>query len=132
MVLWIALIAALALPSAGPHTDSPGMLQGALPPAPRPRVGRLPPEVVKRVMRSHFGAFRGCFEATLRMNPLSPTVNIGFTIDERGNVRGVTASSDYDTTLDRCIAEEVRSLSFPPPEGGPMRVLYPVFFSPGL
>lgn len=132
MVLWIALIAALSLPSSpGLRTEASASLKGALSPVPRPRPGRLPPEVIQRVVRSHFGAFRGCYEASLRMNPLSPTVHIGFTIDARGKVRGVTATSDYDRTLDRCIAREVRSLTFPPPEGGPVRVRYPIFLSPG-
>jgi len=31
--------------------------------------GRLPPEVIQRIVRQNFGRFRNCYESSLRTNP---------------------------------------------------------------
>mgnify|MGYP006314362019 FL=1 len=49
--------------------------------------GRLPPEVIQRIVRQNFGRFRLCYENGLRNNPtLSGRVSVKFVIDRSGAV----------------------------------------------
>jgi len=50
--------------------------------------GRLPPEVIQRIVRQNFGRFRLCYEDGLRKNPtLQGRVAIKFVIDRGGRER---------------------------------------------
>jgi hypothetical protein len=96
--------------------------------------GRLPPEVVQRIVRQNFGRFRMCYEQGLRNNPnLAGRVSIGFTISRDGSVGSVqNAGSDLpDSTVVSCVQGAFRGLSFPAPEAGIVKVTYPISFSPG-
>ncbi len=113
----------------GAHaTASASVRQGA------PTVdGRLPPEVVSRIVRQSFGRFRLCYEAGLRTNPrLMGAVKTRFTIGRDGNV--ATAQDGGSTLPDAstvaCVVRSFSKLSFPPPEGGLATVTYPIVFSP--
>ena len=96
--------------------------------------GRLPPEIIQRVVRQNFGRFRLCYENGLRANPtLEGRVTIKFVIGTKGNV---TAASDGgsdlpDQAVVSCAAQAVSSLMFPRPESGIVTVVYPIFFAPG-
>ena len=47
--------------------------------------GRLPPEVIQRIVRQNFGRFRLCYENGLRNNPnLQGRVTVKFVIDRSG------------------------------------------------
>lgn len=96
--------------------------------------GRLPPEVVQRIVRQNFGRFRMCYEQGLRNNPnLAGRVSIGFTIGRDGTVGAVqNAGSDLpDSSVVGCVQGAFRGLSFPAPEAGIVKVVYPISFSPG-
>ena len=95
--------------------------------------GRIPPEVIQRIVRQSFGRFRRCYEDGLRANPtLQGRIAVRFVIDPTGAVtRAEDAGSDLDARLVACVARELRSLSFPAPEGGNVTVVYPMIFSPG-
>ena len=98
------------------------------------RGGRLPPEVIQRVMRESFGKFRGCYEDALRNCPnLQGRVTLRFTIAPDGSVREARAlDSDVpDAMLAACVVRQVRTVQFPAPEGGAVTVVYPILFSPG-
>jgi Ca-activated chloride channel family protein len=110
-------------------TLAPSMRQGAL------QVnGRLPEEVIQRIVRQNYGRFRLCYENGLRSNPkLSGRVSVKFVIDRSG---GVTTTSDAGSDLPdqgvvACVGRGFANLSFPQPEGGIVTVLYPIVFSPG-
>ena len=96
--------------------------------------GRLPPEVIQRIVRQNFGRFRLCYELGLRKNPaLQGRVAAKFVIDRTG---AVSTSADGGSDLpDRdvvaCVVRAFSSLSFPQPEGGIVTVVYPIVFSPG-
>ena len=46
--------------------------------------GRLPPEVIQRIVRQSFGRFRLCYEDVLKTNPkASGRVTIKFVIDKQ-------------------------------------------------
>ena len=114
----------------GAHqTKSPTLRQGAT------QVnGRLPPEVIQRIVRQNFGRFRLCYENGLRTNPnLQGRVSVKFVIDRSGSVS--TASDGGSDLPDQgvvgCVVRGFGNLSFPQPEGGIVTVVYPISFSPG-
>lgn len=95
--------------------------------------GRLPPEVIHRIVRQSFGGFRNCYEQGLRANPdLSGTVIVKFVIGRDGSVGsaspgGGTLSSQQ---VQACVARSFSRLAFPAPEEGIVTVSYPLSFSP--
>jgi len=96
--------------------------------------GRLPPEVIQRIVRQNFGRFRLCYEHGMRSNPnLQGRVTVKFVIDRSGAVE-LTADggSDLpDRDVVQCVVRSFGNLSFPPPEGGMVTVAYPIVFSSG-
>jgi hypothetical protein len=114
----------------GAHaTKSPTLRQGAT------QVnGRLPAEVIQRIVRQNFGRFRLCYENGLRTNPnLQGRVAVKFVIDRSGSVS--TASDGGSDLPDQgvvgCVVRGFGNLSFPQPEGGIVTVVYPITFNPG-
>ncbi len=96
--------------------------------------GRLPPEVIQRIVRQNFGRFRMCYENGLRNNPaLQGRVGVRFVIDREGAVSSVSdGGSDIpDRGVASCVVRAFGGLSFPKPEGGIVTVVYPIMFSPG-
>jgi hypothetical protein len=107
-------------------------------PAPREGIlkvnGRIPAEVIQRIVRQNFGRFRLCFENGLRSNPnLQGRVEVRFVIARDGAVASVgNGASDLpDAAVVRCVMQAYYGLSFPAPEGGQVKVVYPIIFSPG-
>ncbi len=94
--------------------------------------GRLPPEVIQRIVRQNFGRFRFCYEEGLRIQPgLQGRVTVRFTIRQDGSVgtSGVVAS-EIGPGVATCVARAMFPLSFPVPEGGTVTVVYPFVFGP--
>lgn len=108
--------------------------------APRVRMGattvsgRLPKEVIQRIIRQNFGRFRLCYEKGLATNPnLEGRVSARFVINRDGSVSNVGngGSSLPDSGVVNCVIRAFYGLSFPKPEGGIVTVVYPIMFSPG-
>jgi hypothetical protein len=96
--------------------------------------GRLPPEVVQRIVRQNYGRFRMCYESGLQKNPnLSGRVTARFVIGRDGAVANVAnGGSDLpDSGVVSCVVQAFYGLSFPTPENGIVSVAYPIMFSPG-
>ncbi len=96
--------------------------------------GRLPPEVIQRIVRQNFGRFRLCYEGGLRTNPnLQGRVAVKFVIDRSGSVATASdgGSELADKSVVQCVVRGFSNLSFPQPEGGIVTVTYPITFSPG-
>ncbi len=96
--------------------------------------GRLPPEVVQRIVRQNYGRFRMCYENGLRSNPnLTGRVTARFVISREGSVSNVqNGGSDLpDAAVVSCVVQAFYGLSFPTPENGIVSVSYPILFSPG-
>ena len=114
----------------GAHKSSPPQVRmGAI-----SVTGRLPPEVIQRIVRQNFGRFRVCYENGLRNNPnLQGRVSTRFEIRKDGDVGSVSnGGSDMpDSTVVRCVARSFYGISFPQPEGGAVTVVAPIMFSPG-
>jgi hypothetical protein len=96
--------------------------------------GRLPPEVIQRIVRQNFGRFRLCYENGMRNNPnLQGRVTVKFVIDRSGAV-AMTADGGSDLPdqgVVQCVVRGFGNLSFPQPEGGMVTVVYPIMFNPG-
>lgn len=95
--------------------------------------GRLPPEVIQRVVRQNLGRFRSCYDSALTRNPkLAGKVVVRFVIGQDGVVSSASSEPDTtitDTTVVTCIVDGFKKLSFPAPEGGIVTVVYPLTFS---
>ncbi len=91
--------------------------------------GRIPAELILRIMRQSYGRFRFCYEVGLRKNPnLSGRIVIRFIIGRDGTVSNVAngGSDIADSNVISCILRSVYNISFPSPESGIVTILYPV------
>jgi hypothetical protein len=96
--------------------------------------GRLPPEVIRRIVRQNYGRFRLCYEQGLGRNPnLAGRVTVRFVIGRDGAVSNVSnGGSDLpDSNVVNCVVKAFYGLSFPKPEGGIVTVQYPIMLEPG-
>lgn len=96
--------------------------------------GRLPPEIIQRIVRQNFGRFRRCYESGLRSNPnLAGRVAVRFLIGSDGIVgsAGDGGSDLPDQSVVSCVVRAFFGFQFPAPEGGIVTVVYPIMFSPG-
>lgn len=96
--------------------------------------GRLPPEVIQRVVRQNFGRFRACYQTGLARNPnLEGRVAARFVIARDGAVSNVAnGGSDLpDAAVVGCVLSAFYGLSFPQPDNGIVTVTYPIVLSPG-
>ena len=96
--------------------------------------GRLPKEVIQRIVRQNFGRFRLCYENGLTANPqLTGRVSVRFAISSNGTVSTASHgdSSLPDASVVRCVVRAFYGLTFPKPEGGIVTVVYPISFAPG-
>ncbi|APR84326.1 Hypothetical protein A7982_09675 [Minicystis rosea] len=94
--------------------------------------GRLPPEVIQRIVRRQFGRARLCYENGLRRNPsLAGRVSVRFVIGRDGTVQSAAdgGSSLPDSEVVSCVVRSFFGLTFPEPEGGVVSVTYPLLFS---
>lgn len=107
--------------------------------APSPRggkatvAGRMPPEVIQRIVRQNNGRFRFCYEQGLKNSPgLQGRITVRFVIGRDGKVASATATDDLaNPAVTDCVVSAFRRLQFPQPEGGIVSVSYPLVFSPG-
>lgn len=97
--------------------------------------GRLPPEVIQEVVRSHYEKFRQCYTDALALSSnLCGKVQVRFIIDQEGKLKSplVTAATTMpDCKMVQCIKDVYSTIEFPKPEGGEVTVVYPIMFQPG-
>jgi hypothetical protein len=95
--------------------------------------GRLPKEVVQRIVRQNHGRFRLCYEKGLTQNPnLTGRVAVRFLIGSDGSVANAASggSSLPNSEVATCVVRAFYGLSFPKPDAGTVSVTYPITFSP--
>jgi hypothetical protein len=113
-----------------------GTAEPAPPAAPRAGValtpptvsGRLPPEVIRRIMRRELPRIRRCVDRAPAAKSASGEIKIRFVIGADGNVPTASdaGSTNEARTAVPCVLEVVKALSFPRPEGGIVTVTYPI------
>lgn len=95
--------------------------------------GRLPKDVIQRIVRLSAGRFRACYESALRTNPaLEGRVEVRFVIGRDGQV-AMAQDGESDLPNDAvkgCIVKSFYALSFPPPMDGTVTVTYPMALTP--
>ncbi|MDC3958586.1 AgmX/PglI C-terminal domain-containing protein [Polyangium jinanense] len=158
-VLWPSSLALLLVGCAGatPPPDAPPNPEAKAPPAEAPPapeakaeppnketnvigaldapVGKLEPAEIQKVIRGNFKALRACYEEGLQKTPnLEGRIAVKFVIGKDGKVS--QAAEDSPATLPdpdvvKCVIAAVETLTFPAPEGGVVKVVYPIMFSPG-
>jgi beta-lactamase regulating signal transducer with metallopeptidase domain len=99
------------------------------PPPDDTKTGRLPPDVIRSVMRSHVGEFRSCYETLPHPRP-ALRLKLHFTIGTTGSVDEGHVDSEANPELGRCTEQIMRGIVFPAPEGGVVTVSYPIEFAP--
>ncbi|MBP9111835.1 MAG: AgmX/PglI C-terminal domain-containing protein [Polyangiaceae bacterium] len=116
----------------GSHTTrAPRMREGKF-----ETTGSLPREVIQRIVRQNFGRFRLCYENGLRTNPsLQGRVAVNFLIGRDGRVVSSNVNSGAtelpDANVQSCVAQSFQGLSFPEPQNGSVKVMYPIVFAAG-
>jgi hypothetical protein len=95
--------------------------------------GRIPPEVIQRIVRLNYGRFRVCYEGGLRTNPnLAGNVTVNFVINRDGQIGSVGGGGSLpDGGVVSCITQAFYGLTFPQPEGGIVTVSYSLLLTPG-
>lgn len=96
--------------------------------------GRLPPEIIRRIVQRNVPRLRYCYEKGLTTNPtLTGKVVVRFVIEKDGSVGAVSdgGSSMPDAAVTSCVLATFQSIAFPTPEGGVVVVVYPIVFSSG-
>lgn len=112
----------------------------APPPRPEPAratptvSGRVPAEVIQRVLRGKNDALQACWEGA-RTTPtgVQERVVVRFVIDPRGAVASAVdaGSTTSSARLVDCVLGVFRSTVFPAPEGSAITVVYPLLFGEG-
>jgi hypothetical protein len=96
--------------------------------------GDLPPQVIRQVVLRDSLSMRQCYQDGLRRNRrLHGTISTRFVIARDGRVERATSESGAafpDGAVVDCVVGRFRRLSFPPPDGGKVTVVYPLTFSP--
>ncbi len=91
--------------------------------------GRLPPVVIRQIVRASYGSFRECYERGLMTNPkLEGRVTVRFVIREDGGIDQI-ANGGTDLPSEDvigCVLHGFRALRFPAPSGGIVTVEYPI------
>lgn len=117
--------------SAGSTAGGRGQVRGATATA---TGAGLSAEIIQRVIRQSFPRLRACYQKELAKKPeLGGAMVTAFTISPKGTVSQVQVSQSnlQNAELNVCIVDVMRSLQFPPPEGGEtIQVRYPLAMSP--
>ena len=95
--------------------------------------GKLPPEVVRRIVRQRLQMFRACYEDGLAKKPdLRGRVTTKFTIGSDGSVSSVAdGGSDLaDPSVVQCVGKVFGAMTYPRPEAGTVSVVFPLLFNP--
>jgi len=96
------------------------------------KLGSLPKEAIRSVVRANMRDVQGCYDAELQLSPgLAGKVVVKFQISKDGLVESaeVTESSLDNRAVERCIVKDVRGWEFPEPENdGIVIVNYPFNF----
>ncbi|HVK63208.1 MAG TPA: AgmX/PglI C-terminal domain-containing protein [Polyangium sp.] len=156
-VLWPSSLALLLVGCAGatPPADAPPSAEtkaapDEAPPAPEAKaepsnkgtdvigaeapVGRLEPAEIQKVIRGNFKTLQACYEEGLKKDPnLGGRIAIKFVIGKDGKAGSIgeeTPATLPDPDVVKCVLAAVETLTFPTPEGGVVKVVYPIMFAP--
>jgi len=94
--------------------------------------GNLDAGIIRRYLRRQERRIRNCYELELASKPdLRGKLTLRFAINARGRVEGIEASGLGSANVESCVAKVVESIKFPRPDGGLVKVTYPIGMVPG-
>jgi hypothetical protein len=96
-------------------------------------VGGLDKNTIRRYVRQKLNQIEYCYQKQLIVKPsLAGTVNTAFTIDDNGRVIAAKAGGLGDPEVENCVADILRNIQFPKPQGGGIVNVtsYPFTFRP--
>jgi hypothetical protein len=94
----------------------------------------LSAEQVRRVVMSHTGALRACYEGEAQRNPnLAGGVTVAWQIDPDGKVStaNVASTTLNNARVEGCVVRQVRTWHFPQSESSTRVDAYPFKFAVG-
>jgi hypothetical protein len=92
--------------------------------------GFIDPKKIQEAMRTAFVDFNGCYQQSLsRGRARETTAHVALVINDKGRVRNALVMGLRDETLAECLKKRIKTLLFPPPDGGgEVQVGYPLVF----
>lgn len=92
--------------------------------------GFLPKGVIESRVRARMGQMNSCVSGEASKPGFQQArVTLNFWIGTSGNVTSASGNSaDLPPAVVSCVVAQVRSISFPQPEGGPVNVIFPIRF----
>lgn len=94
--------------------------------------GRLSRAQITKVVNEHAAQIQACYEkALIRDRALSGKITFDWEISPSGSVTGVRVRSSTmaGSDVSSCVLQQIRTWTFPTPEGGAVSVTYPFIFS---
>ncbi len=98
-----------------------------------PETGKLAAAAIQKVFRLNDSAFKKCYERSLKKNPgLEGKVKLSIVIQSDGTVSSsqVSPVSLRDALVNDCMERQAKTMKFPKPEGGSVRVNKSYTFTP--
>jgi hypothetical protein len=96
--------------------------------------GRVPADVIQRIVRENFGRLQACYDIGARLHPaLQGRVAVKFVIDRAGSVAMASdEGSDLpDSDVVACVVRVFDMLAFPASRDSLVTVVYPIVFTAG-
>jgi ferric-dicitrate binding protein FerR (iron transport regulator) len=93
------------------------------------RLGTLDPALISPVIRAAIPTLKRCYERALKIAPqLEGTLTLSIRVAPDGHVARaqVSGPTELPEALESCIVREVRGLTFPRPDGGPVQLELPL------
>ena len=110
--------------AARPRTALPQVTLGKL-----AVVGKLPADVIRRVVRGRINQLRYCYEKLLTTRPdLAGALTLELVITPEGDV-GQAKATGVTPDLESCVTQSAIRWKFPKPKSGPVKVTYPMTFA---
>jgi len=94
--------------------------------------GTLPVRIINKTLNKAKPKIQNCYENALKRNPnLILLLEINISVSQKGFVSKVSTNIKNNNLLKKCINQSIHSLSFPPPKGGPLDLIFPLRLYPG-
>jgi hypothetical protein len=116
-----------------PEPDSPPDWSTNEEPASIVTSGRMAPELIRAIVRSHYSTFRECYASGLARHPtLQGRFTFRFAITPEGKVSNLVVADNTlpDCAVVACVHEAMSLIRYPHPEGGVVTVHYPIQLQP--
>ncbi len=96
------------------------------------KAGTLPKHIIREVLKPSKSKIRACYEKALKRNPrLSLLLDARLRVGRSGDVSSVELEGLEDVpVMHKCIQDVLRNVSFPPPRGGPLKLVLPLRLYP--